>query len=138
MNSDPTDKASGWKLNKNSNLNILFIFIISIEPGLKIYVKNEDSVLNSIRGEIIKPNKNIFELFSLFKDPEKRMLWDKNMKIFEIIKQLDENSDILYMKMQPPVALVSARDYVLYRYYINNKKHPEVFEKIGRKKTDKN
>lgn len=92
----------------------------------------------SIRGEVIKQNKDIFELFSLLKDPEKRLKWDKNAKNFEIIKKLDECSDLLYFKMQPPVKLVSARDYVMYRFYTNNKQNPEIFEKIGKKKTDKN
>ena len=91
-----------------------------------------------MRGEVIKPNKDIFELFSMIKDPEKRLKWDKNARSFEIIKKLDEYSDLLYFKMQPPVKLVSARDYVLYRFNINNKKNPEIFEKIGKKKTDKN
>ena len=75
---------------------------------------------------------------SLLRDPEKRLKWDKNARNFEIIKKLDDNSDLLYFKMQPPMKLISPRDYILYRFYTNNKKHPEVFEKIGKKKTDKN
>ena len=106
----------------------------NVAKDIKIYTKKEDSVLNSMRAETIKQNKDIFELFSLLKDPEKRKQWDKHLINFDIIKKIDDKSDLLYFKMQPPMKLISPRDYVLYRYYVHNKKNPEVFEKIGRRK----
>ena len=53
---------------------------------MKIYIRKETEILNSMRGEVILQNKNAFELFSLLKDPEKRLKWDKNAKSFEVIK----------------------------------------------------
>ena len=73
---------------------------------------------------------NLSQLFTLIINCEERKKWDKIIKDLYITEKLDDYSDIIYCVIKTPPGF-SDRDYVQYRYYLNNKKNADLIEKYN-------
>lgn len=74
------------------------------------------------------PSVELDKLFDLIVNVEDRLKWDKIIKELYIDEKIDDLSDIIYCVIKTPVGF-SNRDYVQYRYFMNNQKHPDLIEK---------
>lgn len=106
-----------------------------LEKDKKVYVKFKegDSRIN-VRSEATLYDFNIDILAQMNIDLAKRKDWDGSFTNMQLSKKLSENEDVIYHEMKMPFPL-SNRDFVQYRYYVNNFLHPEEVEQRGLWKT---
>eukprot|EP01016_Furgasonia_blochmanni_P047660 TRINITY_DN7025_c0_g1_i3.p2 TRINITY_DN7025_c0_g1~~TRINITY_DN7025_c0_g1_i3.p2 ORF type:complete len:178 (-),score=42.31 TRINITY_DN7025_c0_g1_i3:191-724(-) len=80
-------------------------------------------------------NCTVDRLFTLIADETERLKWDKILTTFKVIKSINKNSDVIYNECKTPQGF-SNRDFVQFRYYLNNKRDKEVVQQHNLYQTD--
>ena len=94
------------------------------KDGLTLYLK-ERSYLTDKFTLIIIPKKTFKEgttkkdIVSCIRTPEKRIIWDKAVKKYEILNKLN-GFNIIHTWMNKPIIIISERDYVEKKYEFYN------------------
>lgn len=91
--------------------------------------KDGDSKINA-RSEAILLDADIDVLAQMNIDLNIRKEWDGSFTNLQRLEVFSDNEDVIYQEMKMPFPL-SNRDFVQYRYYVNNLLHPEEIEKRG-------
>ena len=115
-------------------VGIIRVFKMSktnIEKNRKVYVRFKDgeSKIN-VRSEAVLLDADIDILARMNMDIDIRREWDGSFSRVQLSEVFSENEDTIYSEMKMPFPL-SNRDFVQYRYYVNNYLHPEEIEKKG-------
>lgn len=58
-----------------------------------------------------------------------RKTWDKFCKEIRLIERISDNSDIIYYQWTSPAFFIKNRDYVIERYWFNNKDDADLVKK---------
>lgn len=83
-----------------------------------------------VRTEAIIMDGNIDILAKMNIDLETRKEWDKEFSNIHRATVFSENEDLITQEMKMPFP-VSDRDFLLHRYYVHNKLHPQEIIKKG-------
>lgn len=86
-----------------------------------------DNPVVLVKVYALLPNIDLEKLFYLIIDVEERMKWDKIIKDLYITEKINDYSDIIYCIIKTPPGF-SNRDYVQYRYYLNNQKNKDLIK----------
>ena len=67
----------------------------------------------------VKEGTTIKDIISCIRTPEKRIIWDKAVKKYEILKKCD-GFNIIHTWMNKPIIIISERDYIEKKYEFYN------------------
>ena len=96
------------------------------EPDMVVYkCKSKDGKPFVVKSYVTFDHIPSEALCKLVFDDTWRKEYAQGLEKFEIIDKYNEYNDVYYMQINPPIAIVSRRDFVLRRYYISNYKGVE-------------
>jgi hypothetical protein len=89
-------------------------------------IEGEPTIL--VKYSAVLDNCTVDRVFTLIADENERVKWDKILTTFKVIKTINKNSDIIYSETKTPKGF-SNRDFVQFRFYLNNKRDQDVVQK---------
>jgi len=129
---NPPTEGDGWKLEFEG----LIHENASDKNTVKVYRKpaSDDSEIQMNIKAVLSGVKAC-NIFKILKEPEFREKIGRPPKIFEIVEQTSDNSDVIYLEIDLPSPLIN-RDFVQKRLYLGNKEDPELIELLNLYKSE--